>query len=119
MHATSPTATRRMRMPARRVAALLLAVAASVGASSGLGSATFGATPFDPAAVRAASPLPACRYDDVLTTPRKYVDWGITLVDPILRIPSTYAPPDLVPVGDASIGGIGAVREVAVADLKA
>src|SRR5438132_6985406 len=118
MHATSPIATRRMRMSARPVAALFLLVAASLGAASGLGSAALGggATPFDPAAARAMGQLPACRYDDILTTPRKYVDWGTTLVDPILRVPSTYAPPDLVPVGDASIGGIGAVRELAIGE---
>jgi LAS superfamily LD-carboxypeptidase LdcB len=67
----------------------------------------------------AMGPLPDCRYDSILTTPRLYVDWRVTLVDTILRVPSTYAPPDLVPVGQAGLKGVGLVRSVAVEDLKA
>jgi D-alanyl-D-alanine carboxypeptidase len=106
-------------MPRRRLAALLLALAASLGAAGGLATVGFGDNGFGPAAARAIGPLPACRYDDILTTPRRYVDWSITLVDTILRVPSTYAPPDLVPVADAGLAGSGKVRAVAVADLKA
>ncbi len=64
-------------------------------------------------------PLPACRYDDILTEPRAYDDWSITLVDTILRVSSTYAPPDLESVADAGISGSGEIREVAIADLRA
>jgi zinc D-Ala-D-Ala carboxypeptidase len=103
----------------RRLAALVLALAASLAGVGGLASFGFGETAFGPASVRAMGPLPACRYDDILTTPRRYVDWSVTLVDPILRVPSTYAPPDLVPVGDAGLTGNGKVRQVAVADLTA
>jgi D-alanyl-D-alanine carboxypeptidase len=63
--------------------------------------------------------LPACRYDDILTAPRLYGDWRATLVDPILRIPSTYVPPDLVSTSAAGLSGGGLVRAVAIDDLKA
>jgi len=70
-------------------------------------------------AARAMGALPACRYDDILTTPRKYTAWSTTLVDTILRVPSTYAPPDLVSTSEAGLSGGGQVREVAIADLMA
>jgi LAS superfamily LD-carboxypeptidase LdcB len=69
--------------------------------------------------VRAMGALPACRYDDILTTPRRYVDWQETLVDPILRVPSTYAPPDLVSTGTAGIPGGGTIRAIVIDDLRA
>ena len=68
---------------------------------------------------RAAGPLPACRYDDILTSPRGYDDWSITLVDTILRVPKTYAPSDLVRVVDLGVAGRGKVRQVMAADLQA
>lgn len=70
-------------------------------------------------AVRAAGALPACRYDDILTTPRQYSDWQKILVDPILRVPSTYAPPDLVSTGTAGIAGGGTIRAIVIDDLRA
>lgn len=73
----------------------------------------------DPPGVRAMGPLPACRYDDILTTPRAYRDWSITLVDTILRVPKGYVPPDLVPVSQAGIAGKGQVRAVMIDDLRA
>lgn len=69
--------------------------------------------------VRAAGPLPACRYDDILTSPRGYEDWPVTLVDTILRVPKTYVPPDLVRVVDLGVVGRGRVRSVMGEDLKA
>ena len=72
-----------------------------------------------PAGVRAMGPLPACRYDDVLTTPRTYADWAITLVDTILRVPKGYVPPDLVSTSEAGIAGSGQVRSVMIDDLRA
>ena len=69
--------------------------------------------------VRAMGALPACRYDDILTTPRRYADWQETLVDPILRVPSTYAPPDLVSTGTAGIPGGGSIRAIVIDDLRA
>lgn len=73
----------------------------------------------DPAQARAMGPLPACRYDDILTTPRGYDDWSITLVDTILRVPKAYVPPDLVPVSQAGIAGKGQVRALLIDDLRA
>lgn len=73
----------------------------------------------DPPGARAMGPLPACRYDDILTTPRGYQDWSITLVDTILRVPKGYVPPDLVPASQAGIAGKGQVRAVMIDDLRA
>ncbi|MBI2780555.1 MAG: D-alanyl-D-alanine carboxypeptidase family protein [Chloroflexi bacterium] len=70
-------------------------------------------------AARAMGPLPACRYDDVLTTPRTYADWSTTLVDTILRVPKGYVPPDLVSTSEAGITGGGKVRAVTIDDLRA
>lgn len=72
-----------------------------------------------PAGARAMGPLPDCRYDDVLTTPRGYGDWSITLVDTILRVPKGYEPPDLVSTAGAGIAGGGKVRAVMIDDLRA
>lgn len=69
--------------------------------------------------VRAGGPLPACRYDDILTSPRGYGDWAITLVDTILRLPKSYAPPDLVSVSSLGVPGRGKVRSVMSEDLTA
>jgi LAS superfamily LD-carboxypeptidase LdcB len=73
----------------------------------------------DRGGVRAAGPLPACRYDDITTSPRGYDDWRTTLVDTILRVPSSYAPPDLVRVHDLGVPGGGFVRAVMGEDLQA
>lgn len=66
---------------------------------------------------RAMGTLPACRYDDITTAPRGYGDWSTTLVDTILRVPSTYVPPDLVSTAEAGLKGGGQVRQVALEDL--
>jgi zinc D-Ala-D-Ala carboxypeptidase len=71
-----------------------------------------------PAPVRGMGPLPACRYDDILTSPRSYEDWSTTLVDTILRVSRDYVPPDLVDVSEADIAGKGRVRAVLVDDLR-
>jgi D-alanyl-D-alanine carboxypeptidase len=67
---------------------------------------------------RAMGPLPACRYDDILTSPRGYGDWQTTLVDTILRLPKSYAPPDLVGVASLGVAGQGKVRAVLATDLQ-
>ena len=72
-----------------------------------------------PAGAMAIGPLPACRYDDILTTPRRYADWSMTQVDTILRVPRTYLPPDLVSTAEAGIAGGGTVRAVMIDDLRA
>ena len=72
-----------------------------------------------PSDVRAMGALPACRYDDIMTTPRGYDDWSTTLVDTILRLPKSYVPPDLVSVSQAGIAWHGRVRAIVIDDLKA
>ncbi len=72
-----------------------------------------------PAALPARPPLPACRYDDVLTSRQRLADWPTTLLDTAYRLPATYAPTDLV---DSSAGGANAgyrIRRVALADFTA
>src|SRR5688500_15797891 len=72
-----------------------------------------------PPATQAAGPLPECKLKNVLTDPRGYGDWSVTLVDWLLRVPRNYVPPDLVPVSEAGIAGPGLIREVAIDDLRA
>lgn len=91
--------------------AAVLALAGLLGIQPATGGGAAGA--------RAMGPLPACRYDDILTSPRGYDDWSITLVDTILRVPKSYAPPDLVRVADLGVPGRGRVRQVIAADLIA
>ncbi|HSL97652.1 MAG TPA: M15 family metallopeptidase [Candidatus Deferrimicrobiaceae bacterium] len=112
-----PFPSRRRGLPLRLAGcALALALVALVAAPAA--RTTF--LPDDPAgAARAMGPLPACRYDDILTSPRGYGDWAVTLVDAILRVPRTYVPPNLVPVAEAGIEGSGKVRQVMVDDLRA
>src|SRR5436190_16338322 len=106
----SMTPTSRTATPARlAVIAAVLAILATVVVRPALGSA----------GARAMGPLPACRYDDILTTPRGYADWSITLVDTILRVPRAYVPPDLVSTAEAGVAGGGKVRAVMIDDLRA
>lgn len=72
-----------------------------------------------PSPAGALGPLPECRLDDVLTVPRGYDDWSVTLVDWLLRVEEDYVPPDLVPVNEAGIAGPGLIRAVAIDDLRA
>src|SRR5688500_16778294 len=72
-----------------------------------------------PSPARAVGPLPDCRLDDILTEPRGYDDWEVTLVDWILTLGPKYRPPDLVSVSDANVAGGGMIREVAIDDLRA
>ena len=99
----------------RRRPALVLVLLAAVAALGSLGVTSLS----HPRAVRATGPLPACRYDDLLTSPRGYDDWSTTLVDTILRVTRSYVPPDLVAIGDAGIAGRGRVRSIMIEDLRA
>lgn len=104
------TSTSRTATPARlAVFAAVLAILATVVVRPALG----------PAGAWAKGPLPACRYDDILTSPRGYADWPITLVDTILRVPKSYVPPDLVAASEAGVAGGGKVRAVMIDDLRA
>jgi zinc D-Ala-D-Ala carboxypeptidase len=98
-----------MNAPGRLAAALAILALLVLPATHGGGSA-----------VRAMGALPACRYDDILTTPRRYADWSETLVDTILRVTKSYVPPDLVPVTQAGLSGSKkTIRAIAVDDLRA
>jgi D-alanyl-D-alanine carboxypeptidase len=72
-----------------------------------------------PSRVAAVGPLPACRLADIMTVPRGYDDWSVTLVDWLLRVEEDYVPPDLVHVSEAGIAGGGFIRQVAIDDLRA
>jgi LAS superfamily LD-carboxypeptidase LdcB len=69
--------------------------------------------------VAAIGPLPECHLDDILTVPRDYDSWSVTLVDWILSVGKDYVPPDLASVRKAGLTGSGYVREVAIDDLRA
>jgi D-alanyl-D-alanine carboxypeptidase len=84
-----------------------------------LGSALLAVPLTAPSPVDAIGPVPECRLADILTVPRDYDDWSITLVDWLLTVGEDYVPPDLVPVSDAGITGPGFIRAVAIADLAA
>jgi zinc D-Ala-D-Ala carboxypeptidase len=72
-----------------------------------------------PPATFAVGDLPDCRLDAILTEPRGYDDWEITLVDWILTLGPKYRPDDLVSVSRADVAGGGMVREVVIDDLRA
>jgi zinc D-Ala-D-Ala carboxypeptidase len=72
-----------------------------------------------PSPARGVGPLPDCRLDDILTEPRGYDDWEVTLVDWILTLGPSYRPPDLVSVRDGGVAGSGLIRAVVIDDLKA
>lgn len=105
-----PAESRRAFAPLRILAVAILAALTLLvpAATGGPGVAT----------ALAMGPLPACRYDTILTAPRRYVDWRITLVDTILRVPNTYVPPDLVSTSLAGVKGGGSIRGLAIQDLK-
>jgi D-alanyl-D-alanine carboxypeptidase len=84
-----------------------------------LGATLLAVPTTDPSSVDAVGPLPKCRLDDIMTVPRGYDDWSVTLVDWLLRVERTYKPPDLVHVSEAGIAGGGYIRRVAIRDLRA
>ena len=106
----------RFRSPGAASAALrpLHAALVAVVAASGL----FAVALAGPTPVAGVGPLPDCRIDDILTEPRSYDDWEVTLVDWILTLGPKYRPPDLVSVSRANVAGGGMVREVAIDDLR-
>jgi D-alanyl-D-alanine carboxypeptidase len=63
--------------------------------------------------------LPTCTYVDILTTYRAYTDWSRTLLDTIYRLPSTYAPNDLVSTSKAGLTSGFLIRSLAIDDLTA
>jgi zinc D-Ala-D-Ala carboxypeptidase len=67
----------------------------------------------------AATPLPECRYRDLLTRYRKLKQWRRTLLDTNLKVTSAYRPRDLVSTSQAGIPGTGQVRAFVIGDLRA
>jgi D-alanyl-D-alanine carboxypeptidase len=63
--------------------------------------------------------LPACRYDDVLTTHQNHEDWHLTLLDTIYKLPESYAPTDLVSTSEAGLSPDYKVRSLVMPDLIA
>ena len=88
-------------------------------AAVALGAALVAVPASSPSPAIGLGPLPACRLADILTIPRGYDDWRITLVDWILSVGPDYKPPDLVSISEAGLTGGGQIREVAFDDLKA
>jgi D-alanyl-D-alanine carboxypeptidase len=64
-------------------------------------------------------PLPTCSYVDLPAARSSYDDWGTTVLDTVFRLPSSYAPTDLVDTAQAGLNGGHLVRGVARADLSA
>jgi zinc D-Ala-D-Ala carboxypeptidase len=92
--------------------------AGTLAAALALAAFAFLGTSGAPQPARGIGPLPACRYDDITTSPRAYQDWPITLVDTILRVSRDYVPPDLIDVSAAEIPGNGRVRAIMIDDLR-
>jgi zinc D-Ala-D-Ala carboxypeptidase len=67
---------------------------------------------------RAPAP-PTCTYADLPTTRTAYTDHAITLLDTVYRLPSTYAPSDLVSTTNAGLNAGYSVRSLVIADLRA
>jgi D-alanyl-D-alanine carboxypeptidase len=112
----APVRVAALARPATLTAGLRLAAVVSLLATLAL----VAARPFvDPPGARGMGPLPACRYDDILTSPRSYSSWATTQVDTILRVGKSYVPPDLVSVAQAGIAGTGKVRALVIDDLRA
>lgn len=107
MHASHHFDHRRRTAVAILLAGLLLALSPSAA----------GALTGSPPAVR--TPSGGVIVKDILTKHRRYADWHLSLLDPIYRLPSAYAPGDLVGVGLAGIAGSGSIRRFVITDLRA
>lgn len=62
---------------------------------------------------------PVCDYRDILTPHHHPADWDRTLLDTVYRLPSGYAPADLVDTSAAGLNGGHAVRGLVLDDLRA
>ena len=100
-----PRPHRRSLAATALAAALMIIVPSTSSANTG-----------SPPPVRTASG--AVIVKDILTEHRRYADWHLSLLDPIYRLSSTYAPSDLSPVGNAGIAGYGYVRRHVLGDLR-
>jgi D-alanyl-D-alanine carboxypeptidase len=66
----------------------------------------------------ASGGLPRCDYLDLPARHTAYSDWNRTLLDTIYRLPSSYAPSDLVDTSVAGLNGGYRVRGLIVEDLR-
>jgi len=64
-------------------------------------------------------PLPTCDYLDLPAARVAYADWGTTVLDTVFRLPSGYAPGDLVDTSQAGLNGSHFIRAIALQDLRA
>jgi zinc D-Ala-D-Ala carboxypeptidase len=96
----------------------MLRYARALAVSLALGVAVLIVPAASPSPAIGVGPLPVCRLDDILTSPRDYDSWSRTLVDTILRVDKSYVPPDLVPISRAGVSGGGSIRKVAINDLR-
>jgi D-alanyl-D-alanine carboxypeptidase len=116
----SRCAQRPTRRPAReRGRPSLLRAILSIAGTLSVGGAILALSATSPPPTAAVGPIPSCRLGNVMTYPRAYDDWRVTLVDWLLRVEKNYRPPDLVHVTDAGIAGGGYIRAVAIDDLRA
>jgi D-alanyl-D-alanine carboxypeptidase len=99
---------------ARLLAALAIALAALPAGSQAVTPPL--TAPSGSVAATAAAPLPACTYQDIVTTRRSYTQYATTLLDTIYRLPRAYYPGDLASTG---LRGGGLVRRIALTDLRA
>lgn len=72
-----------------------------------------------PPALPTRAPMPACRYDDVMTSRQAQAAHATTLLDTIYRLPSSYVPTDLVDTSAAGANGGHRIRRVALDDFTA
>ena len=91
-------------MPPARSWLVLVAALACLGLATGAAS---------------GSSLPPCTHGDQPTYFLGYDRWERTLVDTTFRVTPDYVPPDLRPVADAGVPGVGSVRAVVIPDLAA
>jgi hypothetical protein len=98
------------------VTSVLVLLSTVLGAGTASATASVGRTVERPSIT--TSPLPACRYADVLTKYRTYHDWRRTLLDPIYMVPSSYAPTDLVSTSMAGLNGGHYVRSFVIYELR-
>jgi zinc D-Ala-D-Ala carboxypeptidase len=117
-HPVRPSAATHGRRRPWAIATVLLVLFAVGAGPGGLGARVVRAVAGTPA-VDLEGPLPACRTDDVRAVHASPADWARTLLDPMFTLAPDDVPADLVPTSEAGIRGGGAIRLVAVDDLRA
>jgi zinc D-Ala-D-Ala carboxypeptidase len=85
----------------------------------GLAVGCLGVTFARPDVIRAADPVPACRFSDTVTPVRGFDRVADTLVDTALGVGRGYVPPDLVSATQAKVNAGFQIRGLIVPDLRA